>query len=522
MLDKNMFWIDERYCAEGLVSHIYGYCRCCRKTHEIPLENLTQHQGPKRGDCTRIWSGATMSYVSMKRFKCPNCGKVMTSSNTHILNSGDTYPNLLEYSIKRKGRKISYKASCIFYSINPFRGKLRTRIYDYRIVFDTENGQTYLFAIRDSYKKKTYVPGMVNVSYAVYPLEYKLYFDWWTKYTTESIRKKIFEMICQMYAKDGINVKSEGDSKTLERLQNILLINRFPGLDPSFIYSHRGYFTSYMDKVNPAFREIRNKDMDRQKDEVSAFGLRPEHQKKSLLRIAYQKTMVLNSYFYFRDIKSIDLLIRCLVYFDPKRYYGQTKQNGQNFMRFLKALIREHGENIGVNKYLNTTLNIFSDTANMYHALEKEKIKVNLNGTVQEIHDRMIHEYNRIQSQSRPIQYTTKKLELNSVVDGHEIVLAKDTDEMKKVGNLLNICVGSYDDMAVAKQLMIAFVKKDDQYVACIELDASGKEIRQAKTKFNKLPQGEIRDAILKWIDEKNLKICTGDISRTKRRDLAA
>jgi hypothetical protein len=130
--------------------------------------------------------------------------------------------------------------------------------------------------------------------------------------------------------------------------------------------------------------------------------------------------------------------------------------------------------------------------------------KFSFNGSILDFHDLLAKEYARLKHENFTISYSEKEKLLEKKDEKYEFLLPKSTHDLIDIGNVLDICVGSYDNKALAKQSIIVNMLKDKTSVACIEIENN--RIIQAKTKRNGFPDGEIRKKILDWAKKNNLE----------------
>lgn len=136
--------------------------------------------------------------------------------------------------------------------------------------------------------------------------------------------------------------------------------------------------------------------------------------------------------------------------------------------------------------------------------------------TILEVHDGFSRAYLLLSDSkaSSPIQYKKSEVRLAWNKEGYTFKLAEDKLELRRVGDVMNICVGSYGDSAIDKQLIIVNVMDESETpVVCIELDKKAKQVMQVKTKYNgNLQSGEELHTIVKeWIERNELTIKTFD-----------
>lgn len=61
----------------------------------------------------------------------------------------------------------------------------------------------------------------------------------------------------------------------------------------------------------------------------------------------------------------------------------------------------------------------------------------------------------------------------------------------------MNICVGSYGQMAVNKQVIIATAYEGDKPIVCIEIVPAMRKVVQVKKSFNRIVQNEDVEAVI-------------------------
>ena len=69
--------------------------------------------------------------------------------------------------------------------------------------------------------------------------------------------------------------------------------------------------------------------------------------------------------------------------------------------------------------------------------------------------------------------------------DDIEFCLPKNNFILHDIGNKMNHCVGTYDTLVRNKRATIIYLKKNNEYILCLEI--RNKEIIQAKKKYNEI-----------------------------------
>lgn len=169
-------------------------------------------------------------------------------------------------------------------------------------------------------------------------------------------------------------------------------------------------------------------------------------------------------------------------------------------------------------KFSNAVVTDIRDIANMFGDIKKEQNDYILEHTLslKEMHYKIIHDYNFIKNSSynMPIIYKENELALESTYQEYHFKLAENAVELHQVGSYMHICAGSYSKLAIDKACIIVIVYKDKYPQICLELDNKAKQIKQAKIEFNQLPRGKDLTVLYRWIQQKQLKINTNDISK--------
>lgn len=182
--------------------------------------------------------------------------------------------------------------------------------------------------------------------------------------------------------------------------------------------------------------------------------------------------------------------------------------------------LHQYCETIFTNRIIETPLHIAFDIESNYSRIIaiKPGLKDSLIDTsicLHNLHDDLYKTYDSLRYVPVEIDYSEEELKMNTVLDGYTFSLVPDTAYMRKIGKEMNICVGSYSDSAVKKQLNIVLVSSEqNEFECCLELTGDSFAIKQAKIKYNSCPEGELLEAIEKWTKENNVLHLTADLYR--------
>ena len=128
------------------------------------------------------------------------------------------------------------------------------------------------------------------------------------------------------------------------------------------------------------------------------------------------------------------------------------------------------------------------------------------------LHDAMVRELAALLPRSeqswekiinKPIHYT--ELEQNYIdnIDGYRFLLPSGTDELWGYGEVFHNCVVSYCVDVVKKRTLILAMKRDNKYVACIEVQQ--RRVVQALGPCNQKLSAEVSEVLRKWADKKKI-----------------
>ena len=121
---------------------------------------------------------------------------------------------------------------------------------------------------------------------------------------------------------------------------------------------------------------------------------------------------------------------------------------------------------------------------------------------------------------STPFEMEEKVFEL----ENKDITIALNEYELGVIGNSMSICVGGYGDDVRHRGCRIAYIKHDDEYVACLELRTKQTkkdseityELHQAKLKHNAYvgTNEKYYNIVSDWCKANNIEIKTDDMNQ--------
>lgn len=100
-------------------------------------------------------------------------------------------------------------------------------------------------------------------------------------------------------------------------------------------------------------------------------------------------------------------------------------------------------------------------------------------------------------------QYTDKELGYAGKIKGYQIVLPKDTNELRRYGRIFHNCVASYVSSVLEKLTIILALKKGEKYIACLEVKQN--RLVQAKGPCNQGLARDIDEILCLWAENKKI-----------------
>ena len=197
--------------------------------------------------------------------------------------------------------------------------------------------------------------------------------------------------------------------------------------------------------------------------------------------------------------------------------------------RFFKNYLKYSSEKKILMDIKNTNSEIICDAIMIYNQMYNKgynRLLVTAGGkslfklSIREFHDEISRINNRIvEDKHLNVALSNKKQkELSNTYiydnDKYEFSVVTENLKLVEIGQVMNICVGSYGHKVNIHHCnIVSVVKNDNIYAACIELDGSGKSICQAKGYRNNYLHENTHHVVNQWIEDHKLQIKTGDLT---------
>lgn len=239
-------------------------------------------------------------------------------------------------------------------------------------------------------------------------------------------------------------------------------------------------------------------------------------------KVKYQNNIIKTLEMYLEKIES-DLNIQ-----DEAYYKGLDELECEcgNDEGFCECESDYHLENriLGDNNFC-IVVNLMEDSFKSYQALMnsyenqndevKKKIDLLLSkkmNDIELIHNELADMVSELEDDN--VFYNEIGLKENHIEkDNVELFEVLDNISLKKIGRTMHHCVASYANQIEKGDTSIFAVRKENNFVACLELNNNLNAIAQAKGKYNmKITDKEVLNVIELFINKNKLKVITNDI----------
>lgn len=131
-----------------------------------------------------------------------------------------------------------------------------------------------------------------------------------------------------------------------------------------------------------------------------------------------------------------------------------------------------------------------------------------------ELHELLVRDINQIEdAQAKTIQLPVTSLE-EYHSPTYSVKLAKTAEDLNRLGRVLNICVAAYRSAVLKGGVVIAYVTKGDDMVACLEINPIKASLTQAKLSRNNRVSNEeeVQRSVYLWSKQNGLSSDTFDV----------
>lgn len=205
-----------------------------------------------------------------------------------------------------------------------------------------------------------------------------------------------------------------------------------------------------------------------------------------------------------------------------RRYIGLYNYQQNNSFNFGRDdVVNVFGGEVNVQKKLKSDLDYryMYDTVRMLLEIKKEGHKVKTKGSMKEVHDRASKKMKYISVPDIIFENTKDREDEVQVYkkNKYTFVYAKSPIELVEIGDIMDICVGSYYRRCSHHGTVIVYLKKDNNILACLEIQEGdwNNVLYQAKGYRNSKLNTEAQKVIVEFCTRNNISIKTHDINKS-------
>ena len=303
--------------------------------------------------------------------------------------------------------------------------------------------------------------------------------------------------------------KEENDIFTTFISSKILLEKYSPGQGPDvFSFNKFREFDSSEARINVE-RKVYLYLLKINRDPYRHLNQLSKKQKKAVIN-SKERIIMLGTIMTLKTIfKNDDFINKIIRFVAPGKQGERFLDMLYTFKKAIKYLTKNKGERAVANMFCDddSLTWCIRDTFNMLNDFLEMNVHPILQGPMKSLHDNLSKQYQKLQIEDKEIKYKEEEIYLNFFDEdtGCDFALVKTTHELVDIGTEMVICVGSYWKDVLSKQSTILKVVHHGAYVACIELTPN-QSLVQAKGVRNQLPEKEICGAIMRWVEQKQVK----------------
>lgn len=477
---------------------------------------------------------------------CDNCGKEIDFKDVYYFDKND-YNNFIPFKeyVYDNGDKIAL--SILYKNYYVHNNKIFQRSAAKRFVFNAKTGRNYSFPLWLTKTRKRFSKFEIFQSVTPYSIGNR------SGITTDSMYKigKLIEeknnsnLSFEKYYLDYCKYIKKGNSSKLSLLA-AYNTNKYVNYD-KLIRFYALKNNSFSEEIRTSANNIKiinNKNLTNlfEKKLKNKYG--KDLSKLEIKKIFREKLAYENIIKDMKDLSSIKEIIKdtnnvlkilnCI-----ENCFGLYLSNMAEIFtsNFVKDAIKLYKETVVVNRIIKSLnekhsyslIDEYNDNLIGTHELRDlckmyDKLKMFIPEMIipkkfnlTQLHDDYSKDYNRIINIPLVFKYSGEVLNLNDDIKNLKFILATNSKELIKIGNAMSICVGSYADMVQYEKCIIVYVMKNNEYIACIEINPHTKTIVQIKGMRNNLVEDEYFDIIAEWANKN--KLCNSNYDTKKEKE---
>lgn len=447
--------------------------------------------------------------------RCPNCGTDLSSlPQKYLVSARYSIENVIinSYNIYKKENKIILNVSYKYLFPNTKVGKIAISFFDVFLSINLETGHSYITTPRKNGKP---IAGKYSIMHAGKSFDDCTYYNYKLLKPVNALfskNKDILRALKKFFLKNK-ETKYDYHRKKLS-LEQIIYLNRFPSFDLKTINSikdilQKPSFFNYDPQIRSKhlafFRSIKANEPFEVMNVINRLNL---PNKPKLRKHATENPLVLFDFYWVKKLPFKDYNIQFSIVENYNKLLPKIATSKEALF-FLKALIKRRRE---ASSYkcvftpeLEKDVDMLLDAASMYISLLGNIPKIDLSGSIRDIHDRFSELYFKLKKPNQVFSYSKKERLLEDDINSISFSLPIDSCQLINVGEKMHICVGSYSSAVFLKDCIIIVMKKDNKYVGCLELSSTGKRLIQAKSFCNNALEKDEAVALSKYVKKHNI-----------------
>lgn len=478
------------------------YCDDCKSYHE-GIMGLYINDRP---DCIEF---------SLKDITCINCN--------HVYNEYEL--NYLDFKVKNeriKDVKITKKDNLlnIEFNIEIFSKDRNINNEKREIIIDMEKGISY----REDGEVITDRINDLTVNDDEYKKIISLLEEYYEKNNVKHI--KFNEHISKKIFDKHISKKIEVDTDTNRNdMYNLVLYNINPLIDNESM--------KIMTAYNEDNKYFNNKETLRS---IRVFNLIYKEILEEELNISNKyELLLISSLDYYHTNESI------VKYLDTRKEYIQNVNDKikdinnrikiykntsyHTIINFInsnlyKALLEKHDETTLINAIVKETGKEWTQISYTCHMYD-EIIKIDKNYKlkhkrlrIEKLHDILSKDLKSLILTDNKYIYKKKVLDIyNKEIDDIQFKIVESGDELLDLSNAMDSCVHSYDYYIEEESCIVVFMKQEDKYVGCLEIERINNTLVQAKGHHNNKLSESLIDIVIQYCKMNKIRISTSDVN---------
>lgn len=185
-----------------------------------------------------------------------------------------------------------------------------------------------------------------------------------------------------------------------------------------------------------------------------------------------------------------------------------------------KALLEKHDETTLINSIVKETEKEWTQisyTCKMYDEIIKIDKNYKLKHKrlrIEKLHDILSKDLKSLMLTDNKYIYKKEVLDIyNKEINDIQFKIVESGDELLDLSNAMDSCVHSYDYYIEEESCIVVFMKQEDKYVGCLEIERINNTLVQAKGHHNNKLSESLIDIVIQYCKMNKIRISTSDVN---------